>query len=96
MKRSPVYENPPPVIGAPDREKPEDTKARLYQQHKVRGTLGVFYQLYPPPARTADESQMRKEIGKAEAAREALQRHIEAPERGTRLEARDRPRGIER
>jgi hypothetical protein len=47
MNRSDTQENSQPLIGAPDQEKPEAVKARLYQEHKARGTLGTFYDLYP-------------------------------------------------
>ena len=44
--RSNQLENSLPVLGAGDAERPEDTKVRLHQQHKERGTLGVFDLLY--------------------------------------------------
>jgi hypothetical protein len=44
---SETRENSAPMIGAGDPEKAEAVKARLYQEHSARGTLGAFYDLYP-------------------------------------------------
>jgi hypothetical protein len=47
MNRSDTQENAAPAIGPPDREKLEAVKAGLYREHRARGTLGAFYDLYP-------------------------------------------------
>ena len=65
MNRSDTQENSAPAIGAPDREKPEAVKARLYQEHRVRGTLGTFYDLYPderPRAREAPNHEPLRDV----------------------------------
>jgi hypothetical protein len=56
MNQSDPQENAAPAIGAPDREKPEAVKARLYQHHKRDGTLGAFYDLYPGERPRAHEA----------------------------------------
>jgi hypothetical protein len=86
-------ENPAPIIGAGDQERPEAAKARVYEYHKNNGTIGAYYQLYPTE-RTDGDLHARNEAHRA--AREALERHIEAPNHGPSLDPSNRARGLER
>ena len=42
--KEPESQNPPQVIGAPERK---SSKMELYEYHKNNGSLGAFYDLYP-------------------------------------------------
>jgi hypothetical protein len=77
-------ENPAPVLGAPDRESPEATRARLHAWHKENGTLGLFHELY------GERRERRQEL------REALERHIEGSGHTPVTKDPARDRGLER
>jgi hypothetical protein len=83
--------NPDPIIGAP--APPMMSKAECYAFNKSNGTIGAYYQLYPTE-RTDGDLHARNEAHRA--AREALERHIEAPDHGPSLDPSNRARGLER
>jgi hypothetical protein len=74
-------ENAPPAIGAPDSERPEAAKARLFEHHKRDGTLGAFFLMYGNTGRARDEKKPERKADNRE-----LEVSNPAPQRGRGLE----------
>jgi hypothetical protein len=76
-----------PEHNRPIREDQEALRARLFMWHQARGTLGLFYELYP------DQRPIEQEPAREPDKTQEQPRLLLRPDGGTKARERDRGRG---
>jgi len=76
-----------PEHNTPIREDEEALRARLHMWHQARGTLGLFYDLYP------DQRQIDKEPDREPRKEQAQPRLLQRWDTGPKSRERDQGRG---